>query len=162
MTQVSTDLSPPASAASVPPLGARLFGCAGLIPSAAALATVTLGPTDWWNAAFCLDILYAAMILSFLGGAWWGLISGARVSGAFPSKWLVVGVLPPLAAWPLVYFLSPPSLAIISLLFPVCLIADRYLVRHGLAPSWWWTLRWPLSAGMGVLNLAVALAVWPA
>lgn len=162
MTQTPLEIpASPRQAVAVPPLPARLLGTAGLLPSAGALAVVLFAPPDWLNAAFVLDMLYAAMILSFLGGAWWGLVTAAGLRGGALTPWLVAGVVPCLVAWPCVYFLSPVSLAVIAAFFPACLLVDRWLVRHGHAPAWWWVLRWPLSAGMGVLNLAIAVAVWP-
>jgi len=72
---------------------------------------------------------------------------------------LVIAVAPSLAAWIALFFLSKISMALTGLLFIACLAGDRRLIDLGLAPYWWFDLRWPLALGMAVLNMLIAFAV---
>lgn len=144
----------------VPPL-ARLLGLAGLLPQLLALLVVASGNPNWTFSALALAFAYAALILSFLGGLWWGL--AARAGADAPSWLWVAAVAPSLialataipwaigAAWP------GPSLVILGATLIGALVVDVRLVRLGLAPRWWLKLRTPLSVGLGVLSIGTAL-----
>lgn len=138
------------------PHPALLFGAAGLLPALACLGVALAGPPAWRDAAFLLATIYAGVILSFLGGAWWGL---SCAPGAHPSlaQLLLFSVAPPLAAWAAIYFLTRASLIVMAILFVASLVMDRRLLQLGLAPPWWFDLRLPLSAGMAILSLLIAL-----
>ncbi|MFX8235035.1 DUF3429 domain-containing protein, partial [Acinetobacter baumannii] len=91
---------------------------------------------------------YVALILSFLGGLWWGLAARAERAPA----WLwVAAICPSLIAqagfWPWAFGDPWPGPSFIGL--GVALIAalavDVVLVRQALAPRWWLALRVPLS-----------------
>jgi hypothetical protein len=122
-----------------------------MLPTFAATIVVGVGPDDWKVAAVRVAVAYAALILSFLGGAWWGLASAHAEAGRL-QPWLVVSVIPALVAWPLVFTPSPLSLWILAMLFAATLVVDRQMMRASIAPVWWWSLRWPLSMGMAVLH----------
>jgi hypothetical protein len=139
------------------PRPALVLGVAGLLPTAGCLAAVLFGPSEWRDPAFRLGAIYAAIILSFLGGAWWGL-SCARAQEPALAQLLVIAVAPSLAAWIALFFLSKISMAVTGLLFIACLAGDRRLIDLGLAPYWWFDLRWPLALGMAVLNVLIAFA----
>ena len=101
---------------------------------------------------------YAALIFSFLGGAWWDLLvgSGRRVGPGSAT----LSVLPSLLAFMLVFatvrapVAAPLLLAALIALSP---LVDRELARHGLVPSWWLTLRLILSLGLAALTAAAVL-----
>ena len=149
-----------APAPSSPPVLARLRGYAGLLPQAAVVAVLASGSSWWHFAALALGYAYAALILSFLGGLWWGL--AASQSSRCPAWTWLAAVVPSLvslatalpwaigAAWP------GPSLIVLGLALLFSLLVDRRLAADGLAPGWWMTLRIPLSAGLGLLTLAIA------
>ncbi|KQM96966.1 hypothetical protein ASG37_08825 [Sphingomonas sp. Leaf407] len=106
-----------------------------------------------------LSLLYAALILSFLGGMWWGA-AAARVTGAGLALWLAVAVVPSLVALAAgaVFFPSPTSgAAILAAGLLVSLTVDMALVRAGHVPPWWMKLRVPLSVGLAVLTLVAGL-----
>jgi hypothetical protein len=140
------------------PRAARLLGLSGLLPTIAALLVATLAPMDWLATIARIAAAYAAVILSFLGGAWWGLAS-CRVEAEALKPWLVISVLPSLAAWALMLMPMPVSLWGFCLLFAIALLVDRQLHSRQLAPPWWWSLRWPLSSGMAGLHVLLALLV---
>lgn len=137
----------------VPP-PARLLGLAGLLPTLAAVALAVTGRPDFTALAQQVGAIYGAVILSFVGGAWWGL--AARSGDAALGGWLVVSVLPSLLAALVIYLLTPAAIAALGLAFLCALAIDHRLVADGVAPTWWFALRLPLSGGMGVLHLVLA------
>jgi len=134
-----------------------MLGAAGLVPALAAAAAVLWGPEPWRATAATVCATYAAIILSFLGGAWWGIVSSDHPQGA-PAVGRLAGVftmsvLPSLAAWGALLLQRPDGLLALGLLFLVVLPGDFWLSRAGLAPGWWPRLRLPLSLGMAAVAL---------
>ena len=88
---------------SPPPRAALVLGYAGLLPSFGAifayLYLVHTGPVGPGTGMLLLGALvYAGLILSFLGGTWWG--AAARLDPAAQRPWLVTSVMPTLVALP--------------------------------------------------------------
>ncbi len=144
---------------SPPPLP-RWLGLAGLLPQLAAVALVFGGDEAVRFSAIALGYAYAALILSFLGGLWWGIAAGA----AKPPQWLwIVSVVPSLVAlasavpWAVGAPWPGPSLVVLGVGLIAALGVDLMLARQGLVPSWWMSLRLPLSLGLGGLTLLLAL-----
>ncbi|MBD3773506.1 MAG: DUF3429 domain-containing protein [Rhodobacteraceae bacterium] len=140
----------------------RLLGYAGLLPQLACLAGLLRGGAEWRYAALALGTAYASLILSFLGGAWWGLAAAAPAAERRQSLgWLwfasVVPSLLALAAWvPWVFGLDwpEPSLMMLGAALVLSLAVDAKL--GPLAPPWWMGLRVPLSLGLGTATMALA------
>ena len=132
------------------PRPALLLGSAGLLPSLAMPVMLASGDGA---AAFALQAgpAYGALIASFIGGAWWGLAAN-KAEGAVLTRWLVLSVLPMLAAW--VALLLPPQagLLMLAVIFALLPLADRAAQAGALAPDWWWRLRLPLSLLMACLH----------
>jgi hypothetical protein len=132
------------------PRPALLLGAAGLLPSFAMPVMLAAGDSA---AAFALQAgpAYGALIASFIGGAWWGLAAN-KAEGAVLTRWLVLSVLPMLAAW--VALLLPPQagLLMLAVIFALLPLADRAAQAGALAPDWWWRLRLPLSLLMACLH----------
>src|SRR4028118_1167991 len=88
------------------PLPVLLLGFAGLIPPTVltGVALLDLGLFAPSMPGFVLT--YAAIILSFLGGTWWGFVSRSERPG-----WLLLGiaVLPALAGWAAIFSFQPPA-----------------------------------------------------
>jgi hypothetical protein len=135
---------------------AFLLGFAGLIPALAALGVVLGGPPEWRDPAFRAGALYAGLILSFLGGAWWGLATRAVAGKAWPLY--VLAVLPTLVALALLMVLTPAGLVVLGGLIVLTLPVDRLLVNGGLAPANWMRLRVPLSVGLGLATVGLGVA----
>ena len=138
---------------------AKWLGYAGLLPQFFAVIYAFGGPQNLWisqAAAFG----YAALIFSFLGGAWWGLGIFTRTA---PSWVFAVAVLPSLIAfgsylpwiwgaeWP------KPSLFILGLGLLLSPLVDRALAPHIQMPTGWLKLRFHLSVGLGLMTLAICL-----
>lgn len=143
-----------------PPLFPRWLGLAGLLPQIAAVAVVFGGDTASHFSAVALGYAYAALILSFLGGLWWGIAAAAPEA----PEWLwVAAVVPSLVAlasaipWAIGAPWPGPSLIVLGVALIGALGVDLLLVRQGLAPPWWMSLRLPLSLGLGGLTLVLAL-----
>jgi hypothetical protein len=132
------------------PRPALLLGAAGLLPSLAMPVMLASGDGA---AAFALQAgpAYGALIASFIGGAWWGLAAN-KAEGAVLTRWLVLSVLPMLAAW--VALLLPPQagLLMLAVIFALLPLADRAAQAGAMAPDWWWRLRLPLSLLMACLH----------
>jgi hypothetical protein len=143
-----------------PPVFPRWLGLAGLLPQLAAVAVVFGGDTSLHFSAIALGYAYAALILSFLGGLWWGI--GATADR--PPEWLwIAAVVPSLVAlasalpWAVGAPWPGPSLVVLGLALIGALGVDVLLARLGLVPRWWMSLRLPLSLGLGGLTLLLAL-----
>ena len=158
-----SDPNPTPAARDVAPGTPRLafwLGFAGLIPQALALIAVVAGNPEGRFSPLALAYAYAALILSFLGGMWWGLAAQARrrvpawlwVAAVLPSLIALASALPWAtgASWP------GPSLALLGIALLGSLAVDRQLRAAGLCPPWWLWLRVPLSVGLGGMTLAIA------
>jgi hypothetical protein len=141
---------------------ARALGLSGLLPLLALVVLLaTNGDAAIRSNMLALGLIYAALILSFLGGLWWGL--GAANNQAIPGWVWVAAVVPSLYAWVPVGMVSlkllaaPTALMVIGAGLWLALFVDRAMVVRGLAPGWWMALRSPLSLGLGALSMVAAL-----
>jgi hypothetical protein len=142
------------------PIAPLLLGGAGLLPPALAIIVRLAAGADapQSGAALQLAILYAMLILSFLGGIWWGA-GAARAPEERQSGLFAVAVLPSLAA--LLLFALIEAFPLVGAILLAATIAatpliDARLCRMGLMPGWWMRLRVPLSLLLGALVLVIA------
>ena len=142
----------------------KWLGLAGLLPQMACVAIVLFGPEAWHDAARGIAAVYAALILSFLGGMWWGLAAGAPAAERRSAlRWVwIAAVTPSLVALaslaPMVVGSSTPEPSLV-MLGAALLISLGVDARFGrLAPPWWMQLRVPLSVLLGSATIATALA----
>jgi hypothetical protein len=148
------------SADVLPPI-AQWLGYAGLLPQLCVVVTLAAGETGSRFSAMALGYAYAALILSFVGGLWWGLAS--RDPARAPNWIWVAAVIPSLVAlasaipWALGDTWPGPSLVLLGLSLASSVIIDVLLDRRGLCPSGWLALRARLSVGLGALTLLSAL-----
>ena len=104
--------------------------------------------------------LYAALILSFLGGLWWmeALVRGDRRATPY-----VVAVLPSLIGWaawlvPLVGLMGMAgALMVLGIVILISPVADKAIGRLASEMPGWWRLRWVLSIGLGGLTLLLGI-----
>lgn len=139
------------------PRPAFILGYAGLSPAVALCLVILFSPEAWGEPAMRAHAIYAATILSFIGGAWWGLASARPAATVDFGRMLVAAVVPSLLAWPLAWFGSSLGLVGLGLLFVAILPVDMRLARAGIAPTWWMSLRLPLSLGMALLAVTAGL-----
>ena len=143
-------------------LSARWLGWAGLIPQVLLAAGVIAFPAKFGSPASALALSYSALILSFIGGAWWGLAAHQKVR-VRPWIWLAA-VAPSLIAfaamgawaigWP-----PQPSLTTTGASLIATLGIDYKLAVDGLCPPGWLRLRTPLSLGLGGLTIVIAIVL---
>lgn len=142
------------------PMPAMVLGGAGLLPPLLAIFVRLSAGSGVPLARFAmlLGLGYVSLILSFLGGLWWGL-AAARLPAERIGAALALSVVPTLIAFALQIASGwYPHVAVV--LLAVALLAtlpvDRRLAADGLAPRWWMRLRLPLSAGLAVMTLGLA------
>ena len=139
---------------------ARWLGLAGLIPQILLAAVVIGFPVQFSPPAIGLALVYSGLILSFIGGAWWGLAAQDKVRVP-PWIWLVA-IAPSLIAFAAIgawtIGRSPgPSLMITGTSLIAALGVDFKLAANGLCPPGWLRLRTPLSLGLGGLTILIAI-----
>ncbi len=142
-----------------------LLGLSGLLPfvGLALLLSGAFSDLDRLRGLLSPDaagnalLTYAAIILSFMGGAQWGLSMRAPSREANSAQLgYVVSVMPALLAW-FAILLSPPAAAMLIMAAGFCalLAFDLTTVRNGIAPAWYPALRFPLTI-MVTLSLIVS------
>lgn len=139
------------------PRPALLLGWAGVIPFAL-LAAASVLDIDLWSLNPTLALsAYGACILSFMGGAQWGILL-PRDNGHAPFSRFLISVLPALVA--VVCLLIPHRPGLIGLIagFLSLLAYDISTVRQGLAPRWYTSLRVQLTLAVVVLLGVAVLA----
>lgn len=146
-----------------PPLPALALGLCGLLPPLFGIVLRITGsaPVDGRIVALLLaaGMIYGALILSFIGGIWWGTAC-ARRNGAALRPWLTLAVMPSLIALTaLVASLFNPRVggAVLAVALVATLLGDRRLVQNGMVPAWWMRLRVPLSLGLAAEMIVVGL-----
>ena len=142
------------------PVFARWLGYAGLVPQILLAAVVVAGPPRFSAAAAAIALAYAGTILSFIGGAWWGL--AARSQSPTPWSMWVAAVIPSLIAFAVLggwatglatrAALIANGVALIGTLG----VDQRFAARHVALPGWL-RLRIPLSCGLGGLTTLIAI-----
>ena len=134
---------------------ARLLGAAGLLPQLGALFLLSQNPGE---SGRILAFAYASLILSFLGGIWWGLAMHRVARQRILVTAAVVPSLVPVALAPAVVYAGWRwGLVGLAVALMLTLVVDRRLVERGDAPIGWMRLRVPLSGGLAALTLIAAL-----
>jgi hypothetical protein len=134
------------------------LGYAGLLPQSYALL-LGLDDADRYI-GLAAGYFYAALILSFLGGIWWGLAAAAEQS---PPWIFLAAVIPSLVAfatgypWMTGQTWPGPSLIVLAAALVASLAVDFRLNRLGLMTNSLLGLRVRLSLGLGGLTLALGL-----
>lgn len=127
-------------------LVAWALGLAGLIPFWGAALALWVGPPTLRGAALLALLAYAAVILSFVGGARWG-VEAARPEGPRAAP-LVLSILASLLAWgALVGAASVPPAGQLLLLGAGLLLAGLWDILAASLPSWYRRLRMVLTVG---------------
>ncbi|MEO1225245.1 MAG: DUF3429 domain-containing protein [Pseudomonadota bacterium] len=141
----------------------------------------------WMGFLVNAQLIYTALIASFLGAIHWGLamanIGWERQIRPDPERWddggqgtpryepavrqMLYSVAPCLFAWAFVlmfqfFFVAWPPLLLMMLLLLGVYIGDRNAVRYRLAPPWFTQLRAPATIAAEVALLITLLASTPA
>jgi hypothetical protein len=148
-------------AKSAVPRPAVLLGWAGVMPVALLTAAIVLSIEPLSLDARAALLAYGAAILSFLGGAQWGVLLPRNPEEASLLWRYGVSVLPALLGF--LCLLAPHTLGLVGLAAGLIglLAYDLSTIRGGLAPGWYGTLRLQLSRSVVVLLTAAALSPDP-
>ncbi|WP_454884024.1 DUF3429 domain-containing protein [Sphingomonas oryzagri] len=148
-----------------PPMPAIVLGAMGLLPLLIALFVRLAAGADPDTALpgkiGGLALTYAAMILSFLGGIWWGVAS-ARASENERPRLMVIAVVPAILATVLYGFSADMPVVcstLLGLVIAATPLVDRMLMKKRLVPAWWMNLRLPLSLALGALTIGLGFAL---
>ena len=146
-----------------PPPSALALGLAGLLPPLVGIVLRITGsaPADARIVSLLLagGMIYGGLILSFIGGIWWGAAC-ARRDGRALRPWLTLAVMPSLIALTaLVASLFNPRVggAVLAVALVGTLLGDRRLVQNRMVPAWWMRLRVPLSLWLAAEMIMVGL-----
>jgi Protein of unknown function (DUF3429) len=130
---------------------------AGLLPfAAAALSQWMALPLMSQEFGYRVGVIYAAIILSFLGGVRWGAVLYAP-QGEREARDLIGSNIAALVGW-LALLLPPvPSLSLLIAGFLLHGLWDLIAAEQGLLPSWFGRLRTWATAGACVALAAMLL-----
>ncbi len=132
-------------------------GLLGIIPFWSATAASLLAPA-WTGVAAALQALYAALILSFLGGARWGL----AVRDAAPDPAVVaLSMTPTLAGLAVLVFTHGQMRLRLFVLAALLALNWAWDVTARDAPPWYARLRSVLTLGAAAGLIAGALQITP-
>lgn len=142
-----------------PPIStpARLLGFAGLIPQLLALMLTATRIDPALGAMMALG--YAMLIVSFLGGIWWGFAMRAEER---QPQMAALAVVPTVVAFALVVarlagFRADWGLVAIAVVLMLTLVVDRMFLEEGVAPPGWMGLRVPLTIALAALTIATGV-----
>ena len=140
------------------PRTAFVLGWLGVIPFAAYALLAVTGVGLPHGAALSGLVLYGAIILSFMGGAQWGLsmVTARGEPGAMGAR-LTVSVSPALAAFGLSFLPATQALQGLAAVFVALLLYDMATARRGAAPAWYPALRIQLTSAVVVCLLISTL-----
>ncbi|HVY02077.1 MAG TPA: DUF3429 domain-containing protein [Caulobacterales bacterium] len=138
------------------------IGFAALAPLIGAALLAMSSDPETARAALVSFGIYAAAMLSFLGGVRWGL-EIARAPNAPNAARLAYATAPSIGGWILAYTVAAdPRVAgaamIFSGLFAVQYVWDRTSAQERLAPAWYPLLREVLTGGAMLACIVVMLA----
>jgi Protein of unknown function (DUF3429) len=140
------------------PIQARWLGLAGLLPQSIFVLMAFYPAQKYIGLA--AGYFYASLIVSFLGGIYWGVV----ISRQNVPRWIfIAAVAPSLLAfatgipWMIGTSWPGPSLVILSIALVCSLLVDRRLKHLGLISDALFSLRVQLSFGLGALTLGLAL-----
>ncbi len=136
------------------PQAALVLGLGGLIPFGVLAAGVLTGWVFGAGPSLYALQIYAAVILSFMGGAQWGMAVG---SSSADWQRYGVSVVPTFVAWAGVWFSGAKGLWIMAAGFAALLAYDAWTVSVGEAPSWYGRLRVLLTAVVVACLVATAI-----
>ena len=123
---------------------ALALGYAGVVPVAGLLVLAWSGA--WQHQAVNSAIIYAALILSFLGGIHWGFAT----SGFASKKHFLISVVPSLWAW--AAFAGPDFYKLLSIILGLVLffVYERQCALVTRFPDWYLPLRLRLTLGLSI------------
>ncbi|MDC1457755.1 DUF3429 domain-containing protein [Burkholderiaceae bacterium] len=132
------------------------LGFGGLLPFYGLAATVAWGPNAFQEWALAALAIYAATIVSFIGGLSWAFALLITPTGRTGQALLIWSVTPPLLAAACFLAQSPARLWLLVMVLAIAWIADNRFAKALQLPSAWIQLRTALSL------LAIGALAWAA
>ena len=133
---------------------ARWLGFGGLIPFFGLAGLVVTDFQGWGEPAGDALRVYAALILSFLGGVSWGVALNSEHPGFYS-----LSMVPFFGAWAALLISAPLSYGLLMAAFIAAHLIDYQARARGLLPAWFFTLRRQLTLGVLVSLIVVAVAL---
>jgi len=130
-----------------------LLGYAGLIPFVVLSAALWLVPTTYQLLINQALLLYASLILAFMGAVHWGL--AMLQTEINYQRQLMFSVIPALVAWLALFLPEILNYSVLIIAFALLCLFDTRMSKTGRAPRWYPRLRSPLTAVV-VASLVVA------
>jgi hypothetical protein len=144
----------------IPALPAWL-GALGLIPFVTMALGVVGGPMPLPIDPMFALLAYGAVILSFLGGIYWGLVLAPPADGRRlpePGQTFVIGVIPSIIGWIALLVSDTIGISLLIAGFAGQWLVDRKTARQGGFPAWFGPLRTRLTAiVIGTLLLSLSM-----
>lgn len=125
-----------------------VLGWSGVVPFALLSLAAVLGSPQVAANAIGTLIVYGAVILSFMGGAQWGLEMAKPASPDDGQRDYALSVLPALAGFAAALLPPRVGLALLCAGFPALLAYDLVRAREGVGPGWYPALRKGLTAAV--------------
>lgn len=141
------------------PAPAFYLGLMGIAPQLGCVVTAWAVPA-LRGPAIAAGVIYAALILSFLGGLWWMLGLAARAVSPVPY---ILAVLPSLAGWMVLvgwqsgWIGSRAALFVLVGALTASPLVDRSLSSLIDLPRRWLALRWVMATGLAGSCLLLAI-----
>jgi len=132
-----------------------LLGYAGLIPFVMLSAALWLVPASYQVLVNQALLLYASLILAFMGAVHWGLVMLQMEKNY--QRQLIFSVVPALVAWLALFLPEVLNYSVLIVAFALLCLFDTRMAKQGNAPGWYPRLRSPLTAVV-VGSLIVAQA----
>ena len=127
----------------VPRLPAQL-GYAGLLPFVMLSAAIWLAPATYQILINQALLLYASLILTFMGAVHWGLAMVHASTGY--QRQLMLSVIPALVSWFAFFLPEVLNYSVLIIAFALLCLFDTRMSKLGRAPNWYPQLRSPLTA----------------
>ena len=130
-----------------------LLGYAGLIPFVVLSAALWFLPANYQVLINQALLLYASLILAFMGAVHWGL--AMLHTGMDYRRQLGFSVIPALVAWFAFFLPEMLNYSVLIIAFALLCLFDTRMAKTGRAPRWYPRLRSPHTAVV-VASLIVA------
>jgi hypothetical protein len=145
------------------PTAVMVLGIAGTVPFGAGALLAWIEP-QWTVVAPAFAVTtYGAVILSFLGGTIWGITAAGAASDPLDvdtAQLFSASVVPALLAWGALFLDPMAGLLVLAAAFAAQLLADRWVARLDLAPTWWLRLRILLTSIVILCLIATVVALF--
>ena len=122
---------------------AALLGYAGLIPFVLLSAALWLAPASYQVLINQALLLYASLILAFMGAVHWGL--AMLQSDLDDQRQFLFSVIPALVTWLALFLPEILNYSVLIIAFALLCLFDTRMSKSGRAPSWYPRLRSPLT-----------------